>query len=73
MNLTAQRYDWTYSEYARLPDDGNRYEVLDGELLVSPSPGPPHQRIAARLFLHSRNMSRLRESARCCGTWTCSS
>lgn len=42
--------EWTYSEYARLPDDGNRYEVLDGEVLVTPSPGTRHQRIAARLF-----------------------
>lgn len=25
--------EWTYSEYARLPDDGIRYQVLDGELL----------------------------------------
>ena len=42
---------WTYAEYARLPDDGNRYEVLDGEVLTTPSPGTPHQRIAARLFI----------------------
>lgn len=41
---------WTYAEYARLPDDGNRYEVLDGEVLVTPSPGTRHQRIAARLW-----------------------
>jgi Uma2 family endonuclease len=42
--------DWTWDEYARLPDDGNRYEVLDGEVLVTPAPGIPHQRVAARLF-----------------------
>jgi Uma2 family endonuclease len=42
--------EWTYAEYARLPDDGNRYEVLDGEVLVTPSPGTRHQRIAARLW-----------------------
>lgn len=41
---------WTYEEYARLPDDGNRYEVLDGEVLVTPSPGTSHQRTASRLF-----------------------
>src|SRR5512134_1421567 len=43
--------EWTYSEYARLPDDGNRYEVIDGEVCVTPSPGPAHQRVAARLFM----------------------
>lgn len=42
---------WTYSEYARLPDDGNRYEVIDGEVCVTPAPGIPHQRVAANLFV----------------------
>jgi len=32
--------EWTYSEYARLPDDGNRYEVIDGDVLVTPAPTP---------------------------------
>ncbi len=51
MSTSGLRYDWTYSDYARLPDDGSRYEVLDGELLVTPSPSPLHQRIAFRLAL----------------------
>lgn len=37
------RYDWDYSDYARLPDDGNKYEVIDGEVLVTPAPTPWHQ------------------------------
>lgn len=41
--------EWTYSEYARLPDDGNRYEVLDGEVLVTPAPTPHHQKVILRL------------------------
>ncbi len=41
---------WTYSEYARLPDDGNRYEVLDGEVLVTPAPSPHHQKVIQRLL-----------------------
>jgi Uma2 family endonuclease len=51
MSTKELRYDWTYADYARLPDDGNRYEVIDGELLVTPSPSPFHQRISARLVL----------------------
>lgn len=47
---TGSASQWTYAEYARLPDDGNRYEVIDGEVCVTPAPGIPHQRVAARLF-----------------------
>jgi Uma2 family endonuclease len=43
--------EWTYSEYARLPDDGNRYEVLDGEVLVTPAPTMHHQKVVQRLLL----------------------
>jgi Uma2 family endonuclease len=32
-----------------LPDDGNRYEVVHGELLVTPSPRLPHQLVVTRL------------------------
>jgi len=32
-----------------LPDDGNRYELVYGELLVSPSPSYPHQEVVLRL------------------------
>src|SRR6185369_13499065 len=51
MTIPGAAPEWTYSEYARLPDDGNRYEVIDGELCVTPSPGPLHQRVAANLFM----------------------
>lgn len=40
---------WTYAEYASLPDDGKRYEVIAGELVVSSSPRPQHQRASMRL------------------------
>jgi Uma2 family endonuclease len=33
-----------------LPDDGSRYELVWGELLVSPSPVPRHQRVAVRML-----------------------
>ncbi len=48
---TGTAPEWTYAEYARLPDDGNRYEVIDGEVCVTPALGIPHQRVAARLFI----------------------
>lgn len=33
-----------------LPHDGNRYETVHGELLVTPAPRPPHQVVLSRLF-----------------------
>lgn len=51
MSFATRRYHWDYSDYARLPDDGNHYEVLDGELLVTPSPSPDHQNVMGRLYL----------------------
>ena len=42
------RYD--YDDYVRLPDDGRRYEIIDGELFMSPSPSFFHQRLSAELF-----------------------
>ena len=42
---------WTRADLARLPDDGNRYEVLDGRLLVTPHASHDHQSVALRLAL----------------------
>lgn len=38
-----------YSDYAALPEDGKRYEVLEGGLLVTLAPSPQHQRVSFRL------------------------
>lgn len=43
----AQR--WSYAEFARLPDDGNRHEIIDGELHVTPAPRPAHQSVVGEL------------------------
>jgi Uma2 family endonuclease len=40
----------TYADYAAFPDDGRRYELHEGELSVTPSPGIRHQRVKANLF-----------------------
>ncbi len=41
---------WTAEQVRALPDDGNRYELIDGELLVSPSPSLMHQRAVTGLW-----------------------
>jgi Uma2 family endonuclease len=40
---------FTAEEYRLMPDDGKRYEVLEGELLMSPAPERWHQGIASNL------------------------
>jgi Uma2 family endonuclease len=47
---------WTYEDYAALPDDGRRYELVNGVLVMAPAPGTGHQSIVVRLsyylFMH---------------------
>jgi Uma2 family endonuclease len=47
---------WTYEDYAALPDDGTRYEVIDGILYRMPGPNTPHQgsstQFTTRLTIH---------------------
>jgi Uma2 family endonuclease len=40
---------WTLAEVHSLPDDGNKYELVRGELFVTPPPSPEHETISARL------------------------
>ena len=41
----------TWNDVQQLPDDGNRYEAIEGELYVTPAPSVRHQRISMRLTL----------------------
>src|SRR4051812_17360191 len=43
---------WSYDKWERLPNDGNRYEVIDGVLYMSTAPSFGHQRSIARLVRH---------------------
>lgn len=47
MAVTARRF--TVDEVLAWPDDGNRYELVDGVLLVTPAPVPIHQIVVIRL------------------------
>lgn len=47
--MSVSLTDWTYEKYRELPDDGNRYEVLDGKLYVTPAPSSYHQKVSRRI------------------------
>ena len=54
MSVMPRDHEWTVADLADTPDDGLRYELVDGVLLVSPAPTqPPPDR-------------RRRAASRCC-------
>jgi Uma2 family endonuclease len=48
MNLTTTQL--TYHDYLLLPDDGRRYEIIEGDLCMTPAPVTRHQIIVGRLL-----------------------
>jgi Uma2 family endonuclease len=49
MTQTSDRIIWTTSDLALFPEDGNRYEIIDGELFVTRAPNWKHQKAATRV------------------------
>lgn len=45
---------WTYDDYVALPDDGNRYEIVNGVLVMAPAPSPLHQDIVLEIVSYLR-------------------
>ena len=51
MHVATPAKLWTVEEVQALPDDGNRYEVVDGELFVTPPPSWRHGTASKLLFV----------------------
>lgn len=51
MAMPATSRGWTAEMVRALPEDGKRYEVIDGELFVTPAPVFDHQEAVGMLFL----------------------
>ncbi|MBC8087299.1 MAG: Uma2 family endonuclease, partial [Phycisphaerae bacterium] len=56
---------WTLADLYRLPDYGNKYEVIDWELFVTPAPSPVHEVLATALhellqpYVHQEQLGRV--------------
>jgi Uma2 family endonuclease len=57
--------EWTYEDYLNLPDDGRRYEIIDGVLYVTNAPNRDHQYTVVRIvyqllqFVESRGLGEI--------------
>jgi Uma2 family endonuclease len=49
---------WTVDMLETLPDDGKRYEIIDGDLFVTPAPHLAHQFVAGELYARLRDYLR---------------
>ena len=53
--MTVTTLPWgrplTADDLETMPDDGHRYELIDGTLVVTPSPAVPHQRVVGNLHV----------------------
>jgi Uma2 family endonuclease len=51
MHIPKGKIVLTYEDYVLLPNDGNRYEILEGELTVTPAPSTKHQTASVNLLV----------------------
>ena len=51
VTVLPRDHRWTVADLATLPDDGLRYELVDGTLLVSAAPSKLHQRAVGNLYV----------------------
>lgn len=49
--MVVEAHKLGYEDYLRMPEDGRKYEILQGELYVAPSPSRTHQKVLRNLVL----------------------
>ena len=63
-NILQEKEQYTYKDYAKLPE-GAPYQLIRGELIMTPSPTPYHQEISRKLefkiqsFLENKELGQL--------------
>ena len=50
MTIIPNRVRWTTADIVLFPDNGKRYEIVDGELIVTKAPRWSHQEVTGRIF-----------------------
>ena len=61
MALALRKEDarvWTYRDYYNMPDDGNRYEIINGKMYMMAAPSRQHQGIVSELIREFGNYLR---------------
>ncbi|MEW6095325.1 MAG: Uma2 family endonuclease, partial [bacterium] len=43
--VATEEEKWTYQDYVQLPNNGKRYQIIQGEVYMSPAPVPYHQEV----------------------------
>lgn len=56
---TPDKVRWTAADLELFPDNGNRYEIVEGELLVTKAPDWRHQKACTRISTALNTSSRL--------------
>jgi len=51
VSVLKEKVKFTYDDYLLLPDDGKRYQIIEGEIYMVPAPAPYHQDILGKLFV----------------------
>jgi Uma2 family endonuclease len=69
MSIMVTHGLFTREDLDAMPDDGRRYELLDGAIVMSPSPGLSHQRIALRLAIMLDEVTRNTEFEAVIAPW----
>ena|SRR5579859_2927364 len=59
-----QQGDWTYEAYAALTADGECYEIVQGVLVMSPSPEDIHQEVTGEIYAYLREQIKLKRLGR---------
>lgn len=68
MTVMVAKFRWKSSDLELLPEDGSRYEIIDGELLVTRAPHSRHQDVCGEVFYYIKDWQKAEGSGK---TWFC--